>query len=98
MLSDLFFIINFTLAILLSTIGSIASFATILIVIQNRQFRIFNNILICNTCIAVIYYSMITMIASIYGFREDWSLNAPLCSFRAYCFNVGIAAICHSKS
>jgi len=46
----------------------------------------------------VIFYSIIIIIASIIGFREDWAFNAPLCSLRAYCFNIAIATICYSKS
>jgi hypothetical protein len=76
----------------------ITSIATILIVYKNRQFHTFNNILSCNSSIAVIFYATVTIISSINGLREDWALTAPLCSFRAYCYNVGVASICHSKS
>ena len=98
MLPEVFFLINFSFAILISTISLITSITTILIVYKNRQFHTFNNILLCNSCIAVIFYSVVTIISSIYGLREDWALTAPLCSFRAYCYNVGVASICHSKS
>jgi hypothetical protein len=98
MLPEFFYIINFSYAILISSLSSVISITTILIVYKNRQFRTFNNVLTCNTCIAALFYSMVTIATSIYGFREDWALNAPLCSFRAFCYNVGVASICHSKS
>jgi hypothetical protein len=98
MLPNIFYVINFTISILLSTIGIIFSCVTIFIVIRTRRYRTFNNVLICNTSVAAIFYSLITISASILGYREDWSSNAPLCSFRAYLYNVGIATVCHSKS
>lgn len=38
------------------------------------------------------------MIGSIYSVKQDWMINEPFCSFRAYCYNVAIASICYSKS
>lgn len=96
--SNLFFEINFTLSIIASIIGFTFSCTTLFIVIVHRQCHTINNLLTCNTCVAVIFYSIIVLQSSIYGFREDWTLNAPHCQFRAYCFNVAIAATCHSKS
>ena len=98
MLSELFYTMNFSFSILISTINLLVCFPTIVMVIKIRRFRTLNNILLCNTCVAAIFYSIVIIVASIYGFREDWAFSAPLCSFRAYFFNVGVALICHSKS
>jgi hypothetical protein len=54
--------------------------------------------LACNSSIAIIGYLILTIFASIYGFREDWAWNPPLCIFRAYCYIVVIGAVCHSFS
>ena len=96
--SNLFFIINFSIAILVATIGLFVSFTTIIIVYKNCPFRTFNNLLTCNTCVATILCAICNLLTSSLGFHEDWAFNTPLCSFRAYIYNIGIAAASHSKS
>ena len=96
--SDLYFLISFTLAIFASLVSLVFGTLTILIVILHRPSRTINNLLTCNTCVAVIFYSVVVIIGAIYGFRLEWTVNAPHCALRAYCFNVAIAATCHSKS
>lgn len=98
MATDLLFKVNFTVSIVAAVIGFIFSWITLLLVIFHRQCHTITNLLTCNTCVAVIFYSIVVTIGSVYGFREEWALNAPHCSLRAYCFNVAIAATCHSKS
>ncbi|CAF0843662.1 unnamed protein product [Rotaria sordida] len=96
--SDLFYIINFSCAIIASIIGLIFSFTLILIIITNQQCHSMSNLLACNTSVAVIFYLILTISASIYGFRQDWTWNSPLCTFRAYSFVVTLAAVCYSFS
>jgi len=98
MVPDLYFTINFSVGIIVSIVGIIFCIITISIVIMNRQCHNVTNLLVCNTCIAVIFYFIVSIITYIYGFREDWSFNAPLCAFRAYCFSASVAAICYSYS
>ena len=50
-------------------------------------------------CVAVLcLFSIISIVSFIYGFREDWASNAPLCSLRGYCYTSTIVVITHSKS
>ena len=96
--SDLFFLISFALVIFASLVGLVFGVITILIVALHRHSRTINNLLTCNTCVAVVFYSIVVIISSSYGFRLDWTLTAPHCTLRAYLFNVAIAATCHSKA
>ncbi|CAF2539288.1 unnamed protein product [Rotaria sp. Silwood2] len=96
--SDLFYIINFSCAILASIIGLIFSFTFIIVIITNRQCHNMSNLLACNSSVAVILYLILTIFASIYGLREDWAWNAPLCIFRAYSIVVALGTVCYSFS
>jgi 7 transmembrane receptor (rhodopsin family) len=96
--SDLFFLISFSVAIIASLVGLVFGAITILIVILHRPSRTINNLLTCNTCAAVVFYAIVVITSSVYGYRLEWTLNAPHCTLRAYLFNVTIAAICHSKA
>ena len=80
------------------TIGLIFSLLTVILVVKNRRFQTFHNILICNSSFASVLYSTVTMIGSSYSLQSNWMVNEPFCRFRAYLYNVSIAAICHSKS
>jgi hypothetical protein len=48
--------------------------------------------------VAVSFYSIITLIAVVFGLSEDWILYQPACSFRAYCVLVLCAVVCYSIS
>ena len=96
MLSNIFYVINFSFSILVCILILSASFTIIFLITKNRDLHAFDNILNCNTSIAAIIYSIIVFIDSIYGFHEEWALNIPSCSFRAYCRYVTMAVICYS--
>jgi hypothetical protein len=98
MLPDLYFTINFSVGLIASIIAVIICILTIFIVIIDQQCHNVTNLLACNTCIAVIFYCIIAIVTSIYGFREDWAFNAPLCAFRGYCFTAGVGVLCYSYS
>ncbi|CAF4586477.1 unnamed protein product [Rotaria sp. Silwood1] len=57
-----------------------------------------SNLLACNTSVAIIFYLILVISASIYGFRQDWAWNSLLCILRAYSFIVALGAICYSFS
>ena len=71
---------------------------TIFIIIKNRQYYTHNNLMVCNSCVAIIGYSLITLLTCVYGIRQDWLYNDIYCSFRAYLIDVFIVTICYSKS
>ena len=81
----------------ISIISIILNITTIFIVSKHRPLRTFNNILLCNSSCAIILHSIMVIISSVIGIREDWSMNALLCPLRGYLCNLGIAAIYYSK-
>ena len=98
MLPELFYLVNFTCSILFCVIGLIFSLLIVIIIVKTGRFRTFDNLLICNSSMSVVFYSIITLIGSISSLEKDWIINERYCVFRAYFYNVGIAAICYSKS
>lgn len=96
MLSDLFYVINFAFSILVSIIGLLCGLATILIIVINQPCHTVPNLLLSNVCFATSTLYINTLIASVYGFREDWALNQPLCVLRAFTFIAAGMAICYS--
>ncbi|UJR24539.1 hypothetical protein I4U23_005914 [Adineta vaga] len=98
MLSNDFYIINSTFTIFISITSLIISLLTILIIYHNHQFYSINNLLLCNSSFATIFYFLISIFGSISAFHKDWILPSTLCSFRAYCLNIAIAALSYSKS
>ena len=98
MLSNLFILISHTLSICASIISLVVSLLMIFIICKNQPLRTFNNLLLCNSCVAVICYSIVNIIESVLGFHDDWILNAPFCSLRGFCLNTCIALICYSKA
>ena len=98
MISNLVFVINFSFMFFISIISIILNIATIFIVVaRNRPLRTFNNILLCNSSCAIILHSIMVIISSVIGIREDWSMNALLCPLRGYLYNLSIASIYYSK-
>lgn len=93
---NVFFIFNFSLALLISFIGITLCTTLLIIIVRHRKYHTISNLLACNTSIAIISYLILTAHASIYGFREDWALHAPLCIPRAYLFTGTIATVCYS--
>ncbi|CAF0733165.1 unnamed protein product [Rotaria sordida] len=98
MLSDPFFIVNYSLAIVFSIVGLSLCLLTIVITITHRQCHNFTNVLSCNTCTAVTLYFIFRILTCIYGLRQDWQFHQPACIFRAYCSLALCAALCYSYS
>lgn len=96
MLSNVYFIVNFTFALLISIIGIIVCCTILCAFVFCPACRNSTSLLNCNTSFAVLTYLINNFIVSIYGFREDWAQQQPRCSFRAYCFLVSGSAICYS--
>lgn len=96
MLSNLFYTINFSLAIVASTIGLIFCFLIIIIIFIDCQLHTIANLLTCNTVSTLIIYSILVLISSINGLYEDWYSHQPACIFRAYCYTMISATICYS--
>ena len=96
MLSNLFFTINFSLAILLTIVSLSAGSFLIIIVIIHRRCQTIMNLLRCNTIVTMMFHSILVLISSIFGLNENWLDDQPVCIFRAYCFAVACTLICHS--
>lgn len=96
MSNDVFYAINFSFSIFVSVAGSFCCMVIIAIIIINQPCRTISNFLLVNTCVATLASYINTYIVSIYGFREDWARNQPLCVFRAYTFMASGSAICYS--
>jgi len=86
MLSNLFYIITFSLSIVVSIVNLLFGFIIIIVVIINRQCRTVTNLLMCNTAAATSIYAVLQIFSAGYGLRDDWLHNQPLCVFRAYCY------------
>ena len=93
---NIFYIFNFSLSIVISLIGITLCSTLLIAVLRHRKCHTISNLLACNTSIAIISYLILAIHASIYGFREDWALHAPLCIPRAYLFTGSIATVCYS--
>lgn len=93
---QLFFVINFSFAIVFSVMGCLVSLLTLSIFIFNKTYRTVNTLLICNTNIICLMYCVNNIVVSIYGYREDSAFGQPACSFRAYWFIVSCMCICYS--
>ena len=96
MLTDLFYILNFTFAIVTSIVGLVFILIVIVTVATDQACRNPSNLLLCNTCTIVSTYMINNLIVSVYGFHEDWALHQPWCAFRGYCFLMSCACICYS--
>lgn len=96
MLTEMFYITNFSISILISMVGIIVSVSMISIVATHRPLRTVTNLLTCNTSVIVLGYFINILIPSVYGFREDWASKQPLCIFRAYCSLASCACLCYS--
>lgn len=97
MASDLFYLIDFIISIILCLYSWLVSFLTILIILKRRELRTFNNILLCNSCLAIIFNSILTLLTSILGLNEYWAMNTLNCSIRAYFYGTSLTSIYYSK-
>lgn len=96
MLSNLFYIINFSISIIFSIVALIFAFTTIIIFLINRQCRNVANLLICNIAISTVSYHIIIISSIGYSLHEDWLFHQPACVFRGYCYMVSCTALAYS--
>jgi len=75
MASDLFYLIDFTISMLISVYNWILSVVTIIIIFKQRELRTFNYLLLCNSCVAIVLNSMLALLTSILGLNESWAEN-----------------------
>ena len=98
MLSNIFYLVNFSFSMFCSSLALIFAFLTISIVVGNRDSRTISNVLVCNTAIAVMSFHIINLISIIYALIDDPSRSLFFCIFLGYCYAVFSAAICYSYS
>lgn len=96
--SDLFFILNNIFLLVLSIVSILVSFITVFSVFINPKCRTVSTFLTCNTAVFHAVYSLNALIASFYGFRENWAINQPVCKFRAYSFAFICAIMCFAHA
>lgn len=96
MLPNLFYTINFSVAIVLTTVSLCVGTLLTMIVLFHRRCQTILNLLRCNTVVTMMVHSILILISSIFGLGEDWSHFQPACLFRAYCFASACSLICHS--
>lgn len=96
MLSNLFYIINFSFSIVCSIVALIFSLTTILIVLIHRQHYTIPNLVTCDSAVAIVLYNINNLVSTAYGFRNDWAFYQPACVFRGYCFIISCTALCYS--
>ena len=96
MLSNLFYTINFSVAIVLTTVTLCIGSLLTMIVLFHRRCQTILNLLRCNTVVTMMMHSILVLISSIFGLDESASHLQPACLFRAYCFASACSLICHS--
>lgn len=96
-----FLLLN-TLQFVFSLIGIFASVHFILLIKLNRTLHTLSNVLVCNSCLAVLILASDIFIMSIYILNRDLSLkgtfayNIFLCQFRVYISQISFCALIHS--
>lgn len=93
MLNDWFYILNFSLMAVSSIVTIVVSVTVIVIYVIKSNCRTFTTLLTCNISVAQTIFALNCFIISFYGFNENWAINQPLCSFRAYCFVASASAM-----
>jgi hypothetical protein len=96
MLTSSFYTLNSIVSILCSTIALIFGIIFVFILITHPTCRSPNNLLVGNIHIVMCFYCVVSIIASVYGFHEDWARTQPLCVFRGYCLFMACVCICYS--
>ena len=96
MVSELFYKINFIVSIVASIIGLFFGCLTIVVIIVNRLHHTVSNLLMCNSTLAVMCYTIMILISTIYGLGDDWLHYQPACVFTAYFLAISCTAICYS--
>jgi hypothetical protein len=98
MLSSLFYIVNFSLLIIVSVVGIIFACLTLTIVIIDRKCHTTTNLFLCNTSVAIICIFILHLIDFAYSLPDNWVNYQPACGFRAYIASMLCAVICYSYS
>lgn len=98
MLSEAFYISNFTYSIIASVIGIIIGSFIVLIFAMKQHCRTPTTLFTCNTAAAHVLYLIDNLIVCFYGFNENWASNQPICKFRAYSFLALGTAACYSNA
>jgi hypothetical protein len=96
MLPELFYTVDFSLSVVVSTIGLIIGLIMIIIVANHRSSRTVANLAFFNTIVGITAYCICNIVSSIYGFHEDWAIQQPGCVLRAFCFLFIPASISYS--
>lgn len=96
MLSDLFYIINFSISIIFSFLALLFAFTTVFVVCINRQRHTISNLLTCDTALAIILFYINNLISIGYSFRHNWNDYQPGCILRGYIFVTSCTALCYS--
>lgn len=65
MLSDMFYVVNFSLSILTSIFGMVVSISMIVIIATHRPLRTVTNLLTCNTSMTILIYFINILTASV---------------------------------
>ena len=94
--TELFYVINFSFNITISSIAIVFSFLIIFVIINHRQCHSFTNLLVCDLCVTSMIYSILHIIGCFYGLREGWDVHQPFCTMRAYLLLVMITAASYS--
>ena len=95
-MDNVFYQISFSFSIVVSLVALFFNLIIILIVITHPIHRTVTNLLHCNTSIIIFIFFVNNLIVSIYGLREEWASNQPLCFVRAYWFTVSCISISYS--
>ena len=98
MLTNLFYIINFSLSLFASLTGLLAAFLTITIIYVHRPYHNIPNLVKCNSLASMSAFMILVFISAIFGLHEDWARYQTACSFRAYCYTTVCMIICSSYS
>ena len=93
---QLFYAINFTLAIVVSILGVIAGMTMIVIVICKRQCHTILILLRCNTICTMIVFSIFSLTTAIFGIYDGFAPVQPACVFIGCCFAAFATALCYS--
>lgn len=98
MLSDMFYILFFSILMFISIIGLVLCFIMLLIYSTNKKCRSVTGVISCNGTVATTFCVLQEICLCVYGLREDWASNEPMCKIRA-CFTVlAASSICYSHS
>lgn len=88
MLSDLFYILSFSVLMMFSILTIVISFMIIFVFATSAKCRTITNMHLCNVSAGLALLGLNRFLVSIYGLHEDWAVNQPFCKFQAYMLTV----------